>query len=168
LQLPTLALFVHGKKEGTDRLVDAFVEALVAAESVVPPKAQIKKRILDLAERRKGCLLPAPSSTPTPAEDKEGITLYGSARWVVHAEAALKLGLEGQLPAIEYTPQKPKTAKRPLKLNKPLAAPAPAGEVVAAPSVAAAEESSPPRDLSESAQASLLQFIQAGREPEES
>lgn len=153
-QLPSLALFVHGKKEGTDRLVDSFIETLVSTESVVPPKAQIKKRILDLAERRKG----GGVSTSHPDEEKEAGNVFGSARWVVHGEVAAKLGLEGQLPVIEYTPQKPKSTKRLAKHSKAPIAPV-------AVEAASAEKNAPLfSDLPESAQVSLLQFFQGGRE----
>jgi hypothetical protein len=177
-----LALFVHGKKEGADKLVDAFIETLHSAESPVPPKAQIKKRILELAERKKS----SGSGESGPGEAPEKDLATGPARWRVHGEAAAKLGLEvtsahpfcdspltppPQLPPIEASlPQK---QKKRAKLLKAPAVTSAAGDETAtlAPSVTTADKSAavedPPRSEagapaapSDSAKVSLLQFFQ--------
>ncbi len=93
-----MALFIHGKKEGVDKLVDGFIESLQTADSSapVPPKLQIKKRIQDISERRKGGEVrstPAGNSTES-AEPKIAPTTFGTSRWQVHTEVAVNLGLE--------------------------------------------------------------------------
>jgi hypothetical protein len=178
---------VHGKKEGTDKLVDAFIETLQSAESPVPPKAQIKKRILELAEKKKGGGCSGGESVGG-AGDASEKDLHGSARWRVHEETAAKLGLEVppvlllpslhsalQLPAIEYSPkQKQKKRAKLLKGPMPIAAPlaaapvavATTGEVTAGPSLAtdkAVDEASSETVVpvsSESSTVSLRQFFQ--------
>lgn len=75
--------FVHGKKDGVDKLVDGFIETLQATEITVPAKSQIKKRILEVAEKKK-----------FGESSNEEKNLHGASRWRVHAEVASKLGIE--------------------------------------------------------------------------
>lgn len=95
-------MFVHGKKDGIDKLVDGFLETI--KNDVAPPKTQIKKKILEIAERKRAgeaITIPSNNNNINNGETKEGKSstqgLYGTARWVVHNEIATKLELEVSL-----------------------------------------------------------------------
>ncbi len=81
-------MLVHGSKDGIDKLVNAFVEQCPHIS-----KAQTKKRLLEIAEKKKHA---------------EG---HGSPRWIVKEEVLLlsSVAVDANRPAlnpVEYTPMK--------------------------------------------------------------
>lgn len=82
-------MFIHGKKDGIDKLIEGFIETI--KNEVVPPKAQIKKKILEIAERKKAG---EPINVNSNNESKSTQGLYGTPRWIVHNDIITKLNLE--------------------------------------------------------------------------
>lgn len=83
-----LVVLVHGSKDGIDKLVNAFVEQCPHIS-----KAQTKKRLLEIAEKKKHA---------------EG---HGSPRWIVKEEVLLlsSVAVDANRPVlkpVEYTPMK--------------------------------------------------------------
>ena len=86
---------MSGKKDGRDKLVEQYHDL-----NKQIPKAQIKKKINEIATRRK---------------HTDG---YGSSRWVINSEVAETLGVEG-IDSITFTPPKP-TKEKKEKKEKPV------------------------------------------------
>ena len=95
--LPALASFVHGRKDGISKLVDGFLEQLQqeGAAGVMPSKQQVKRRILDIADRKR-----RRAETPVYAEEgsKEGdqldVQYVGTPRWIVRQQTADELKMQ--------------------------------------------------------------------------
>ena len=86
-----LAKLVNGKKDGVDKLVDAFV-----IDNPSVPKAQVKKKIQEVASR---------------SRHPDG---YGCQRWVVKADLCEALGVGG-IYEVPFTPPKGEKKSRPKK-----------------------------------------------------
>jgi hypothetical protein len=96
---------VHGRKDGISKLVDGFLELLqqqadaaksgdLGAPVAVPSKLQVRKRILDIAERKRAADESAPASTDSANDQPPQPLQHGSARWVVRPETAQSLNLQ--------------------------------------------------------------------------
>lgn len=115
-QIGDLVQLVHGSKDGVEKLVNAFVE-----QNAHVSKAQTKKRILEIAEKKKH------------------VDGYGSLRWIVQDSVLSAATQTGVAPkAVEYTPVKTPAASSGKKRIVP--------SVVAAFSSAAVAEPKPSPD----------------------
>lgn len=123
---------VHGSKDGVDKLVNAFVE-----QNAHVSKAQTKKRILEIAEKKKHA---------------DG---YGSLRWIVQDALLSTAAQTGVTPkAVEYTPVKTPAASSGKKRIVP--------SVVAAFTAAAVSEPKPSPD---SVTAEVLNTVATASDP---
>ena len=96
--LPALASFVHGRKDGVSKLVDGFLEQLQqeGAGGVMPSKQQVKRRILDIADRKRRRAGETSVSAEAGGEEGEQLDVQyvGTARWIVRQQTADELKMQ--------------------------------------------------------------------------